>query len=105
MRALKVTLALVGMLVLVQYAPVYYSSLEFNDFVQQEVMRARSAGQLKETVLNQARSYSLPVSESDINITTSGSVFRVNVDYSVPVKLLVYTPHLRFQAGGTGLQR
>ena len=105
MRALKWTLAGAVLILAVQYMPVYYNSLEFNDFVREEVLRTRSAVQLKQSLLREARAYSLPVSESDINIVSTGSVFRVNVAYSVPVELFVYTPHLKFQAGGSGLQR
>ena len=102
MRALKLTFALAGLLVLVQYLDVYYNSVQFNDFVQQQARQTRLKGQLKSVLLNRAKDYSLPVTEADINITTSDGVFRVAVNYRVPLNLLVYYPELKFRAMGAG---
>jgi hypothetical protein len=105
MRALKLTFTLAGLLVLIRYVPVYYHTSEFNDFVMQEAQRTRQRGQLKGALLNRAKDYSLPVTEADINITTSDGVIRVAVDYTVPLDLLVYRPELKFHATGAGLMQ
>jgi hypothetical protein len=103
MRALKVTFALAGMLAITQYVPAYYNSSQFSYFVVREAARAKSAAQLKESVLEQARAYSLPVKESDIRINNIDAVLRVSVDYKVPLNLLVYNPELQFHVAGAGL--
>jgi len=105
MRALKLTFTLAGLLVLIRYVPVYYHTSEFNDFVMQEAQRTRQRDQLKGALLNRAKDYSLPVTEADINITTSDGVIRVAVDYTVPLDLLVYRPELKFHATGAGLMQ
>lgn len=103
MNALKITCVLAGLFLLTRYVPVYYSSSEFGDFVKRQAAHASSESQLKRSLLDQAREYSLPVQESDISIDESDDVLRVTVDYQVPVNLLVYNPALKFRAVGSGL--
>ena len=105
MRAVRLAVVLVGLIVGIQCVPVYYNSLMFNDFVKEEAQHTRMKAKLQEALLSKANAYSLPVKPSDIVITTGGSVFRVSVDYSVPVNLLVYTPELKSHAIGSGLFR
>ena len=105
MRAVRLAVVIVGLLVAIQCAPVYYSSLVFNDFVKAEAQHARIKAKLQEALLSKAKAYSIPVKASDIVITTGGSVFRVSVDYSVPVNLFLYTPELKSHAIGSGLFR
>ena len=104
MRALKLTFALAGLLALGQYLHLYYKSLQFNDFVKEEAQRTGLVSQLRLTLLDKAKEYSLPVRQSDINITTTDGVLRVGVDYSVPFNLLVYSPSLKFRAIGAGFR-
>src|SRR5262245_28262089 len=85
MRGLKVGLALAGLLALARYTPVYVRSLQFDDFVKHESQHVRMQGPLKKALLDEARSYDLPVKEADINFTSTNGVFRVAVDYRVPV--------------------
>ena len=105
MRALKLTLAFMSLLVLIRYANVYYRTSEFDDFVRHEAQRTRVKDQLKRQILNKAKVQYLPVQENDINITMSGPVFRVAVDYRVPLDLFIYNHELRFHASGSGLLR
>src|SRR5438309_6729837 len=105
MRALRLAVALVGLLATIEYAPVYYSSMEFNDFVKEEALHTRKKAILTDALLSKARTYSLPVTANDIMITTNGSVFQVAVDYKVPVNLWLYNPELKFHANGSGLFR
>jgi hypothetical protein len=86
-----------------RYAPVYYNSYSFNNFVETETPRMRVKGQLIDSLLSKARVYSLPVSESDIIIKTSGSMFRVAVNYRVPVNLFAYHPELKFHVESSGI--
>jgi len=103
MRALKLTFTLAGLLFLIRYIPVYYYTSEFNDFVKQEALRTQQPDHLKLALLNRAKDYSLPVTGTDINITTSDGMFRVAVDYRKRLDFLVYRPELKFHASGAGL--
>jgi len=103
MQALKITFVLVVLLALTRYIPVYYSSSEYGEFVRHETARARSESQLKQSLLNEAREYSLPVTESDISINEKDNVLRVTVDYQVPLNMLVFSHELKFHTIASGL--
>ncbi len=102
MRWLKVLLVVAGLFAVARYFPVVYNSTQFNDFVQQEIKRTTGAPQLRQQLLSKAELYFLPVKPEDIKISENGSVVRVNVDYQVPVDLLVYTHVLSFSAAASG---
>ena len=102
MRALKVVFALVGLLAAFRYVPVYYSSLQFNNYVKESAQHGRLSGPIKQVLLQQATTYALPVRESDIVLTQTGSVLRVSVDYAVPVDLFFVSPELKFHVIGSG---
>jgi hypothetical protein len=103
MRITKLSAVLIGLLLLTRSIPSYYNSWLFNDFVQQESQHTRALGSLKETLLTKAQSYSLPVNASNIVITKEGSIYRVAVDYKVPVDLFVYSPAFKFHVVAAGL--
>lgn len=96
MQVLKMTFALAGLLVVGRLLPIYYNSEEYNEFVRHETARARSESALKQSLVNTASEYSLPVKESDISIQKADGVLRVTVDYSVPMNWVVYNPELKF---------
>jgi hypothetical protein len=105
MRFTKLGAFLIGVILISRYVPSYYNSWLFKDFVEQESQRARAVNKLKETIVTKAQSFSLPVDESDVVITKEGSIYRVNVNYSVPVDLFVYSPELKFRVVAAGLIR
>src|SRR5262245_9349121 len=105
MRAVKFVICFVALVGLTRYLPVYYRSREFNNYVLEETKKTRFKDQLKESLLSKARIYSIPITESDIKITSMGAVYRVSVNYSVPVDLFVYSPELKFRVVGAGLTR
>ena len=105
MKAMKLTVVLVGIFAVSRYLPVYYNTMEFNNFVKQEIERGRPGRAVKQVLVSQARNYSIPVSESDIVVTRQGSVMRVAIAYKVPVDLLVVSPELEFHVIGSGLVR
>jgi hypothetical protein len=103
MRAFKVSVALAGFLALLRFGSIYYGSWEFDDFVRQQTKRIHSKAQFKQAILDEARAYSLPISESDIVLNRNSSVMRVTVDYTVPVDLIVYQPKLQFHVISAGI--
>src|SRR5262245_30235404 len=102
MRAWKAALALTAVFALGQYVRLYYKSVQFDDFVQREAQRNHLASQLTLTLLDKAQEFSLPVRDTDINITNIDGVRRVGVDYRAPLNLFLYTPSLKFRALGAG---
>jgi len=103
MRAFKLMFVLVGTLAMLRFGSIYYGSWQFDDFVRQHTKRVHSKAQFKQSLLDEAKAYSLPIEASDISLSTSSSVLRVTVDYKVPVNLIVYRPELRFHVIGGGL--
>ena len=98
MRGLKITFVLTVLVALARYVPVYYHSSEFKEYVRQETRHAQAKGQLMHALVTKAGDYRLPVHEEDINISTRDSVFRVAVDYRVPVNLYLFQHELEFRA-------
>jgi hypothetical protein len=105
MRALKVLFVLAGLLAAFRYLPVYYNSSEFNNYVRESAERGRLTGPIKQDLLKQATMYELPIRESDIVLTKTGSILRVSIDYAVPVDLFVISPELKFHVIGSGFIR
>ena len=101
-QTVKTTIVLVSLLGFMRYIPIYYSFAEYSEFVKHETGRAVSESQLKQSLINEARLYSLPVNESDITITETDNVLRVTVDYKVPLKMIIFNHDLKFHtiAGG-----
>ena len=98
MRALKTLVSFLFLFVAVRFVNVYYGSWQFDDFVKQQTKRIHSTAQFKRDLLTEASARSLPISESDINLTNIGSVLRVSVDYTAPVDLILYRPNLQFHS-------
>jgi hypothetical protein len=96
MRAFKFSFALAVLLALLRFGNVYYESWQFDDFVQQQTRRIHSKTVFKQALLNEAKAYSLPITDSDIVLNTINSVLRVSVDYKVPIDLIVYQPQMQF---------
>jgi hypothetical protein len=103
MQAVKVSFALVVLLTLTRFIPIYYSSSEFGEFVKHETARARSESQLKKSLLDEAREHSLPVKESDISINKTDDILRVTVDYQVKMNLLLFNHEMKFHTIASGL--
>ena len=90
-------------LALVRYVPVYYHTMEFNRYVQEQSSRIRSRAPLREAILDKAEEHQLPITAENITMSTADSVLRVHVDYQVPVNFYVFQQDLKFQAAGSAL--
>jgi len=77
--------------------------MQYDDFVKREAQHVRTPAPLKQALLDEARNYALPIKESDINFSSTNGVFKVAVDYRVPVNLIVYNHELKFHATGSFL--
>jgi hypothetical protein len=99
------TILTVVFLVAVAYAgikiiPVYVNSYELDDYIRQQnpfwVTQRASADAIRDSILAKAQDLGLPVSADQVKVDTGGNRVAVNLDYTVPVDLKVYTLNLRF---------
>jgi hypothetical protein len=93
-------LAALGLFAVV-LTPIYVRSLQFHEFVSSlphnVAMRDGSVdGVLRDKVLDKARSLSLPVTASNVQIIRTGGEVRIVVHYVVNVDLPGYTVELHF---------
>ena len=103
MKALKVLGVGVLFFLLARYFPVIYYTMDFNDFVKQELQRNKVAPQLHKALMDRAQLDFLPLNAEDITIKQDGDMLRVNVDYKVPVNLYVFTHVLSFHAAAAAV--
>jgi hypothetical protein len=103
MLFLKLTTALIGILLSAQTVPALYHSNQFDEFVKQETQRPRTkwtVDRLNQVILSKASQFSVPVKEEDIHVSTNNGVIRVEVDYNIPIHLVVFNPVMRFRTIG-----
>jgi hypothetical protein len=89
---------LIAAMIAYKMIPIKVKSADLRDTVQDV---ARSAGQhndkwIATAVLNKAQSLELPVTEESIKVVRANSEIRVDVDYTVPVKLPGFTYQWHF---------
>lgn len=80
--------------------PIYVRNFEFHEFVSGLThnvdSQSRSDDALQRVVVAKARSLSLPVAASSVQITRPGGSVRIDVRYVVQVDLPGYTVELHF---------
>ncbi len=91
-----------GFLAFMRYFPVVYNAAQFNDFVKNEAQRSQMETRLRTALLRQAEAYFLPIQPDDISVHQDSGLFRVTVDYKVPVNFYLFTHKLSFHASGAG---
>jgi hypothetical protein len=77
-----------------QFIAAYYRAFQFSDFVYQEVKFASSKRKPTEKVrafiVDEAKTWEIPIKPRDIHITKRGPSFSVEIDYSLIVDLRVH---------------
>lgn len=105
-RALRVAAA-VAILALsaaaaVVLAPVYYRSVEFGRALQAIARDAESSRQpddaVRAAVLDHAARLSLPIDAAALVLDRAAGSLRIDVNYRVPVDVVVYTVDLHFHS-------
>jgi len=101
-KTIFTTAVLVSMLfVLIKALPVYVHAYELQDHLRELVIQAMagqhpSADKLKDNILAKAADLDLPVKAADVKIEYSLGKVVIQLDYTVPVDLTVYTLNLHF---------
>lgn len=103
MRAVKLSVMAVLAVIALRYGSVYYHTLQFNHYVAEQVQRIRSQDPLQKAILSKAEEHDIVITAQDISMTTSDSVLRVNVQYTVPVNFYLFRKDFTFHAMGSGL--
>jgi len=94
-----------AILLLVVYAavkilPAYVNDYQLSDKMQEQarfaVVNRYTEEQIRENVFKAAQELDIPAKREDIKITTTNSVVKISVEYTVPVNLLVYHLDLHF---------
>ncbi|MGD0696705.1 MAG: hypothetical protein ABSB82_17960 [Terriglobia bacterium] len=91
----------------IKIVPVYVSNYELNDKIRQLAIQAtvdRSSAQaVQDRVLDYAKDLGLPVKRENITVQV-GSTVTINVDYTDPIDLKVYTLNLHLTASAENRQ-
>jgi hypothetical protein len=84
----------------IKIIPVYVDTYELDDYIRQQnpfwVTQRASADAIRGNILAKAQDLGLPVSAEQVKVETGGGRVAVNLDYTVPVDLKVYTLVLHF---------
>jgi uncharacterized protein DUF4845 len=92
-------------LVLIVYSafkivPVYVQNYQLSDKMQETarfaVVNRYNEEQIRDTIFKEIQSLEIPAKREDIKVSSSQSIVRISVDYSVPVDLFFYHMDLHF---------
>jgi hypothetical protein len=104
-KATVKTILALALMIAVAYSgikiiPIYVNSYELEDYIRQQnpfwVTQHASADAVRNNILAKAQDLGLPVSAEQVQVDAGGGRVAVNLDYTVPVDLKVYTLMLRF---------
>jgi hypothetical protein len=80
--------------------PVYLSSSHLCDYIRDRAVRATaenaSAARLQAEIADYASGLNLPVAPADVHVATHPGTVSIQLDYTIPVNLRLFTWNLRF---------
>ncbi len=80
--------------------PVYSGSSKLADHIRDVAVHASmqktAASEVQAEIVRYARSLGLPIGANEVHVTRTEDTVQINVDYTVPVKLGVFTWNLHF---------
>lgn len=86
--------------VAIKAVPVYVHNYELQDYIRQLAVRATVERANPDTVRNdvmaRAQELDLPLTRENVKVTQSGGKIMIEVDYTVPLDLKVYTWNIHF---------
>lgn len=89
-----------------QYVPGYFTALQFDDYVRQEVKYAASTRKTPETVrdevVDKATELGIPLTKEEIRITRRGPAFSMDFEYHWPINMRIYQHDLVFHVDESG---
>jgi len=86
----------------IKIIPVYVNKFQFQDYLQNEtpfwLTQRASVDVIRSNIMGKADELGLPIAAEQVVVTATPNRVSVNVDYTVPVDLKVYTLQLHFTA-------
>lgn len=84
----------------IKIIPIYVNNYELDDYIREQTpywltQRARPEF-IQKSILDKAQDLGLPITADQVKVEAPGSIVTVNIDYTVPVDLIVYTLQLHF---------
>jgi hypothetical protein len=80
--------------------PAYVENYQLSDKMQETarfaVVNRYNEEQIRDTIFKEIQSLEIPARREDIKVSSSQSVVKISVDYSVPVDLFFYHMDLHF---------
>ncbi|HXJ92041.1 MAG TPA: hypothetical protein VMT20_04075 [Terriglobia bacterium] len=80
--------------------PVYSGSSKLADYIRDVAVHASmqktAPNEVQAEIVRYARSLGLPIVDKDVRVTRTEDAVQINLDYTVPVKLGIFTWNLRF---------
>ena len=100
-KAIIVTLVLAFLVyTAVKVVPPYVSEYELSDKMQETARFAsvnrNSEEQIRDSIMKTIDELQIPATKEDIKVTAAGGRVTINVDYKVPIDLMVYKFELHF---------
>jgi len=84
----------------IKIIPVYVSAYQLQDYIRSQtpfwLTQHATAESIQKNILAKAQDLNLPLSADNLTLEVSGVKVSVNIDYTVPVNLVVYTLPLHF---------
>ena len=101
LRALFALLVLGAVVyVAVKTVPIYVNNYEVQDYIRQLAIKSSVERVKPEAIQDQVTAHAvekdLPVTRDDVKVTINSGKVRIDMDYTVPVDLKVYTWPLHF---------
>ena len=106
-RQLFILLVLVvALLAGTQYVPGWFASIQFSDYVRQEVKYAVSSRKtpeaVRDAVVDKATELGIPLTKKEVHITKKGPTFNIQIEYHWPIDMKVYKHDLVFHVDEWG---
>jgi hypothetical protein len=80
--------------------PVYVQDYQLSDKMQETarfaVVNRYNEEQIRDTIFKEIQSLEIPAKREDIKVSSSQSVVKISVDYTVPVDLFFYHMDIHF---------
>jgi hypothetical protein len=101
LKAIIVTAILVfGIYTAFKLVPPYSAEYQLADKMQEiarfGIVQHQTEEQIRDTVFKTIQDLEIPATRDDIKVTATGSKVTIEVDYKVPVDLMVYKVELHF---------
>jgi hypothetical protein len=94
--AVFVSLIFIGFKTIPAYVAEYQLADKMQEVARYSVVNRQSEEQVRDSIFKVVQDLDIPATKEDIKVTSTNSLVTINVDYRVPVDLLVYSTEMHF---------